>query len=107
MAKWMFAPLMLMSFGAQANGLAQHTSGCVLLDETIYEEITASGWGMTGADLVSTNFREPSVVVCTGTLSGRATPKTGNGVTWQADVGLPGANTRETGKVGDRSGKFR
>lgn len=65
MAKWIFAVLVLLSAGAQANGLAQHSGGCVVFNEIIYEEVTASGWGMTGADLVFTNFREPSAVICT------------------------------------------
>jgi len=67
MAKWIFAPLVLLSIGAQANGLAPSLGSCVVLDQIIYEDVTASGWGMTGADLVFTNFREPSVVVCTST----------------------------------------
>jgi hypothetical protein len=68
MAKWSFAVLVVLSAGAQANGLAQRADGCVVVNEIIYQEVTASGWGMTGADLVATNFREPRAVVCTSTL---------------------------------------
>lgn len=67
MAKWKFAVLVLLSAGAQANGLSPQVGGCAVLNEIIYEEVTAAGWGMTGADLVFTNFREPSVVICTNT----------------------------------------
>jgi hypothetical protein len=66
MAKWIFALLVFVSAGAQANALAEQSGGCIVFDELIYEEVTASGWGITGADLVFTNFREPSVVVCNG-----------------------------------------
>ena len=67
MAKWTFALLVLMSAGAQADCLSPQTDGCAVLNEIIYEEITAAGWGITNADLVFTNFNEPSVVVCTST----------------------------------------
>jgi len=67
MAKWMFAVLMVMGAGVQAHELAPQPGGCAALNEIIYEEVTAAGWGITGADLVHTNFREPSVVVCTST----------------------------------------
>jgi hypothetical protein len=66
MAKWKFALLVFLSMGAQASGPTHGVGGCIVLNEIIYEEVTASGWGMTGADLVFTNFREPSAVVCTG-----------------------------------------
>lgn len=67
MAKWSFALLVFLSAGVQADGLSPQSDGCAILNEIIYEEVTASGWGMTGADLVFTNFNEPSVVVCTNT----------------------------------------
>ena len=67
MAKWSFALLVFLSTGAQADGLSPQGGGCAVLNEIIYQEVTAAGWGMTGADLVFTNFREPSVVVCTRT----------------------------------------
>ena len=67
MAKWMFALSMVMVAGAQAHELAPQSDGCAVLNEIIYEEVTAAGWGVTGADLVHTNFREPSVVVCAST----------------------------------------
>ena len=67
MAKWIFAVLALLATGAHADGLSPQGDGCALLNEIIYEEVTAAGWGMTGADLVHTNFNEPSVVVCTST----------------------------------------
>ena len=67
MAKWSFALLVFLSAGAQADRLSTQIDGCAILNEIIYEEVTASGWGITGADLVFTNFNEPSVVVCTNT----------------------------------------
>ena len=67
MAKWIFAVLASLATGAHADGLSPQGDGCALLNEIIYEEVTAAGWGMTGADLVHTNFNEPSVVVCTST----------------------------------------
>lgn len=67
MAKWSFALLVFLSGGVQAEGLSQQIDGCAILNEIIYEEVTAAGWGITGADLVFTNFNEPSVVVCTNT----------------------------------------
>lgn len=67
MAKWTFALLALLSAGAQADGLSPQTDGCAVLNEIVYEEITAAGWGISNADLVFTNFNEPSVVVCTST----------------------------------------
>ena len=67
MAKWSFALLVFLSAGVQADGLSPQSDGCAILNEIIYEEVTASGWGITGADLVFTNFNEPSVVVCTNT----------------------------------------
>ena len=67
MAKWIFAALLFLGAGAQANGLTQQSGGCIVFNEIIYEEVTASGWGMTGADLVFTNFRDPSVVMCNDT----------------------------------------
>ena len=67
MAKWSFALLVFLSAGVQADGLSPQSDGCAILNEIIYEEVTASGWGISGADLVFTNFNEPSVVVCTNT----------------------------------------
>jgi hypothetical protein len=67
MAKWIFALLVFIGAGAQAHELAPQSDGCAVLNEIIYEEVTASGWGITGADTTHTNFREPSVVVCTST----------------------------------------
>ena len=67
MAKRIFALLVLYSAGAHAHGLSPQVDGCAVLNEIIYEEVTAAGWGMTGADLVFTNFREPRVVICTNT----------------------------------------
>lgn len=67
MAKWMFALLVLISTGSQARELALPTDGCAVLNEIIYQEVTASRWGMTGADLAHTNMLEPSITVCTNT----------------------------------------
>jgi len=67
MAKWIFALMVFLGAGAQARELEPRPDGCAVLNEIIYEEVTAAGWGITGADLVHTNFREPSVVVCTRT----------------------------------------
>ena len=67
MAKWSFALLVFLSAGVQADGLSPQTGGCAVLNEIIYEEVTAARWGITGADLVFTNFNEPGVVVCAKT----------------------------------------
>jgi hypothetical protein len=67
MAKWMFALLVLIGAGAEARELEPPGDGCAVLNEIIYEEVTASRWGMSGADLAHTNMRGPSVVVCTDT----------------------------------------
>ena len=67
MAKWIFAAMVLMSASAQGHQLVPQSDGCAVLNEIIYEEITAAGWGITSADLAHTNFREPSVVICTST----------------------------------------
>ena len=68
MVRWIFALLVFLSAGAQANGSAQQLGGCIVFSEIIYQDVTASGWGVTGADLVFTNFREPGVVICNTTL---------------------------------------
>jgi len=67
MAKWIFALLVLCSAATQARELGPMATGCAVLNEIIYEEVTASRWGISGADLVFTNMREPSVVICTDT----------------------------------------
>jgi len=69
MAKWIFALLVLCSAStqAQARELAPLPTGCTVLNEIVYEEVTASRWGMTGADLAHTNMREPGVVICSDT----------------------------------------
>lgn len=91
MAKWIFAVLVLVSAGAQAHELAPQTDGCAVLNEIIYEEVTAAGWGITGADLAHTNFREPSVVVCTSTAQtaskafSAAMRAVGGDVSWRED----------------------
>ena len=51
----------------QARELAPPTDGCAVLNNIIYEEVTASRWGITGADLVHTGMGEPSIVICTNT----------------------------------------
>jgi len=89
MAKWIFAVLVLASAGAQAHELVSQPNGCAVLNEIIYEEVTAAGWGITGADLAHTNFREPSVVVCTSTTQtaskafSAAMRDIGGDVSWQ------------------------
>lgn len=89
MAKWIFALLVLLSAGVRADGLSAQVDGCAILNQIIYEEVTAAGWGITHADLVFTNFNEPSVVVCTNTtqaVSGAfvsALTAIGEDVSWQ------------------------
>lgn len=109
MAKWIFALLVFLSAGAQADGLAQNTSGCVVLNEIIYEEVTSFGWGITGADLVGTNFREPRAVICNGTgqavsaAKSRTVPLNGNAATRQAGIGQRNGSGGDTGRVGGRA----
>ena len=67
MAKWIFALLVLTGSGVQAHELLQPTDGCAVLNDIVYEEVTASRWGITGADLAQTSMLEPSIVVCTNT----------------------------------------
>lgn len=89
MAKRIFAVLVLVCTGAHAHELSPQVDGCAVLNEIIYEEVTAAGWGMTGADLAHTNFREPSVVVCTSTAQAAskafsaAMRAVGGEVSWQ------------------------
>ena len=89
MAKRIFALLVLCGTGAHAHELSPQVNGCAVLNEIIYEEVTAAGWGMTGADLAHTSFREPSVVVCTSTAQtvskafSAAVRAVGGEVSWQ------------------------
>ena len=89
MAKWSFALLVFLSAGVQAGGLSSRTDGCAVLNEIVYEEVTAAGWGITAADLVFTNFNEPRVVVCTNTTQAvsaafaSALTAIGDDVSWQ------------------------
>ena len=91
MAKWIFA-LLLVSAGTQARELAPPTDGCAVLNDIIYEEVTASRWGITGADLVHTNMSEPSIVICTNTAQTvskafvQAMRVIGGEVEWQGSV---------------------
>lgn len=107
MAKRIFALLVFLSAGAQANGPETNSSGCVMHDEIIYEEVTASGWRKTGADLVFTSFQEPAAVICTGmaqTVSAAissAMPLRRNAVTRQVDIG------RQNGKGGVCQRRYR
>ena len=95
MAKWIFAVLALLSAGVQANGLPPQSDGCAVLNEIIYEEVTAAGWGIRRSDLVHTNFNEPSVVVCTSTTQAvssafsSAVNAIGGDVSWSPDVVRP------------------
>lgn len=89
MAKWIFAVLVLTSASAHANGFSPQVNGCAVLNEIIYEEVTAAGWGITRADLVHTNFNEPSVIVCTSTTQtvskafASAVSAVGGSVSWE------------------------
>lgn len=91
MAKWIFA-LLLVSAGAQARELAPPTDGCAVLNDIVYEEVTASRWGIMGADLVHTSMGEPSVVICTNTAQtvskafARAMQVIGGEVEWQGSI---------------------
>jgi hypothetical protein len=69
MAKWIFALLVLAGTGAEAHELVQPVDGCAVLNEIVYEEVTASRWGISGADLAHTNMLEPSIVICTNTTA--------------------------------------
>jgi hypothetical protein len=91
MAKWIFA-LLLVSAGAQARELVPPTDGCAVLNDIVYEEVTASRWGITGADLVHTNMSEPSIVICTNTAQtvskafAQAMRVIGSELEWQGSV---------------------
>ena len=91
MAKWIFA-LLLVSAGTQARELAPPTDGCAVLNDIVYEEVTASRWGITGADLVHTSLGEPSIVICTNTAQTvskafvQAMRVIGGEVEWQGSV---------------------
>ena len=67
MAKWIFALLVLAGAGAQAHELPQPTDGCAVLNDIVYQEVTASRWGTGGTDIAQTSMLEPSIVVCTNT----------------------------------------
>jgi len=95
MAKWSFALLVFLSTGVQANGLSPQVDGCAVLNEIIYEEVTAAGWGITHSDLVFTNFNEPSVVVCMNTAQtasnaySSAIRTLGGDVSWESTFDYP------------------
>lgn len=68
MTKRIFALLVFLGAGAQAHEVTTRSDGCVLLDQIIYEEVTAAAWGVTGAELALTQMDEPDVVVCRHTV---------------------------------------
>ncbi len=67
MAKWIFALLVIVSAATEARELPPPTNGCAVLNDIVYQEVTASRWGMTGADLAHTGMLEPGIMVCTST----------------------------------------
>jgi len=93
MAKWIFA-LLLVSAGTQARELTPPTDGCAVLNGIVYEEVTASRWGIRGADLVHTGMGEPSIVICTNTAQTvskafvQAVRVIGGQVEWQGSIDL-------------------
>lgn len=104
MAKWIFALLVLASAGTQARELTSSADGCAVLNEIIYEEITASRWGMRRADLAFSNMLEPRVVFCTDTVQtvsrafAQAIRVVGGEVEWQGNFD-PGADTCQSGFI--------
>lgn len=88
MAKWIFAVLVFFGASAEAHELQPHKDGCVVLEQVIYEEVTAASWGVTGTDISSVNFEEPGVVVCSRTTRtatkafATAMQMVGQDVTW-------------------------
>jgi len=91
MAKWIFA-LLLVSAGTEARELTSPTDGCAVLNDIVYEEVTASRWGITGAGLVRSHIGEPSIVICTSTAQtvskafAQAMRVIGGEVEWQGSV---------------------
>ncbi len=69
MAKWTFAVLVLFGVSAEAHEAQpdQQEDGCAVLEQLIYEEVTAVSWGMTGSDTPLRRLDVPGVVVCLDT----------------------------------------
>lgn len=65
MAKWIFAVLVLFGTGVEAH--EPQKDGCAVLERIIYEEVTATSWGMISADTSLRRIDAPGVVVCVGT----------------------------------------
>ena len=93
MAKWIFALLVLFSTGTQAHELAPPADGCAALSDIVYQEVTASRWGMTGADLAHTGMLEPRVEICANTAQtvskafADAIHTVGGELSWEGDLG--------------------
>jgi len=67
MAKWKLAVLVVLGAGAEAHELQPQADGCAVLEQVIYDEVTAASWGVTGTDTSLVSFEEPIVVVCSHT----------------------------------------
>ena len=94
MAKWTFAALILFSVTAEAHEAhpEQQEDGCAILEQLIYEEVTAVSWGMTGSDTELRKFDAPGVVVCmdttlaTSKAFATAMQTVGQAVTWNLPI---------------------
>ena len=93
MAKWKFAVLVFLGTSAEAHELQLQADGCAVLEQVIYDEVTAASWGVTGTDTSLANFEEPSVVVCSRTTRtatrafATAMQMVGQDVTWNLPIG--------------------
>ena len=69
MAKWIFAVIVLLGAGAQAHELEAEprADGCTVLEQIIYDEVTAASWGMAIGETTLRKFDAPGVVVCRDT----------------------------------------
>ena len=65
MAKWILASLVFLGASVHAHELQPQNDGCALLEEIIYEEVTAAAWGLDDARL--RDLSASGAVVCTHT----------------------------------------
>jgi len=67
MAKWVFALLVFLGASVHAHELQPQVDGCALLEEIIYEEVTAAAWGMAASDTVQMGIGVSGTATCTQT----------------------------------------
>ncbi len=90
MAKWIFALLVFLGASVYAHELQPQNDGCALLDEIIYEEVTAAAWGL--GDTRLTDMSASGAVVCAQTTHtaskafSSAMQSVGMDVTWNLPI---------------------